>query len=322
MPVSGARRVSPVSFRARRGGASAKMGHMRLAALFCLATAAWGQSLPEILSRVSEEAEVFREVAPQVLAEETLTQRAVKPPGRFRLRVGAAATKPEAPVMHTRQIVSEYSFGAFGKTEGPLHEFREVISVDGRRVGSREAARHSLALGLNSSDDRAKKRMLEQFQKYGLRNAAVDFGPLLLLFTKQQMGNYHFKLLGTERIGADQVRLVEYKQVSGPDRMMIVQGRQAIHQPIEGSIYARMPDGLPLRITITESREEAKHKFRDEATVDYVPNAHGFLAPAAVTHREYGDGALIVDDEFRYTPFKKFGANADIRFDTSPEAVK
>ena len=79
--------------------------------LLGLATAAAAQTLPEILSRVSEEAEVFRHIAPQVLAEETLTQRALKNPGRFHPRVGAVAAKPLTPNRQTREIVSEYSFG-------------------------------------------------------------------------------------------------------------------------------------------------------------------------------------------------------------------
>src|ERR1022692_4503260 len=62
--------------------------------LLCMASTGGAQTLPEILSRVSEEAEVFRHVAPQVLAEETLTQRALKAPPRFHPRVGAAAAKP------------------------------------------------------------------------------------------------------------------------------------------------------------------------------------------------------------------------------------
>ena len=62
---------------------------------------AQSQTLPEILARVSEEAEVFRHVAPEVLAEETLTQRGVKPPGRFRPRVGAAVTKTSAAALQT-----------------------------------------------------------------------------------------------------------------------------------------------------------------------------------------------------------------------------
>jgi len=150
----------------------------------------------------------------------------------------------------------------------------------------------------------------------------VDFGPLLLLFTKRQMGNYHFELAGTDRMGADQVQVVSYRQISGPDRMLVFQGRQAIHQPIEGRIYARTPDGLPLRITITESRDAGKHRFRDEATVDYVQNAHGFVAPAAVMHKGYADDRLMVEDEFHYSVFRKFGADAEIKFSVPAEPEK
>ena len=284
-------------------------------ALMCLAAVAGAQTLPEILSRVSEEAEVFRHAAPQVLAEETLTQRALKAPRRFHPRVGATAATPIAPTRQTREIVSEYSFGTLKDASESLHEFRQIISVDGHAISAAAAARHSLALGLASADDHARKRMLEDFQKYGLTTAVVDFGPLLLLFTKRQMGNYHFELAGDDRIGADQVKIVFYTQVSGPDRMLVFQGRRAIHQPIQGRIYARVPDGLPLRITIVESRESGKNTFRDEAVVDYTPNAHGFLAPAAVTHRGFADGQMLVEDEFRYTTFRKFGADAAIKFD-------
>jgi hypothetical protein len=280
------------------------------------------QTLPEILSRVSEEAEVFRHVAPEVLAEETLTQRGIKPPGRFRPRVGAAVTKTTAAALQTREIVSEYSLGAFKDAPQSLHEFRQVVSVDGHSVSSAASARKTLVLGLSSSDDHAKKRMLEEFQKHGLSTAVVDFGPLLMLFTNKQIGNYHFELAGTDRMGADQVQIVSYRQVSGPDRMLVFQGRQAIHQPIEGRIYARMPDGRPMRITITESREAGKHKFRDEATVDYVQNTNGFVAPVAVTHKGYADDQLMVEDEFRYTVFRKFGADAEIKFTVPAEPVK
>jgi hypothetical protein len=280
--------------------------------LLGLATAAAAQTLPEILSRVSEEAEVFRHIAPQVLAEETLTQRALKNPGRFHPRVGADATKPLT--RQTREIVSEYSFGTL-QGAASLHEFRQVTSVDGQAITAAATARHSLALGLASADDHARKRMLEDFQKYGLINAVVDFGPLLLLFTKRQAANYHFELAGGDRIGADQVKIVSYTQVSGPDRMLVFQGHRAIHQPIQGRIYARVPDGLPLRITIVESRPNGKSTLRDEASVDYTPNAQGFLAPAAITHRGFAGDQLLVEDEFRYTTFRKFGADAAIKFD-------
>ncbi|MGD0365511.1 MAG: hypothetical protein ABSC93_31900 [Bryobacteraceae bacterium] len=279
-----------------------------------LSAALGAQTLPTILARVAEEAEVFRHVAPEVLAEETLTQRALKAPARFHPRLGTAAAKPLAPSRQTREIISEYSFGTLKDTP-ELHEFRQIVSVDGKAITAAATARHSLALGLASADDHARKRMLEDFQKYGLTTAVVDFGPLLLLFSKRQTGNYHFLLTGEDRIGADAVKVVSYEQVTGPGHMLVFQGRRALHQPIQGKIYARVPDGLPLRITIVESRQDGKSAFRDEAVVDYTPNAQGFLAPAAVTHKGFAGEQLQVEDEFRYTAFRKFGADAAIKFD-------
>jgi len=286
--------------------------------ILCIASMAAAQTLPEIQSRLAEEAAVFRRVAPQVLSEETLTQRALKAPPRFHPRLGEAATKTIEPVWQTREIISEYSFGALKDAPESIHEFRQATSVDGRPIASATAARHSLALGLASLDDLVTKRMLEDFQKHGLTTAVVDFGPLILLFTKRSAANYRFELAGDDRIGADPVKIVSYTQTAGPDRMLVFQGRRAIHQPIQGRIYARVPDGLPLRITIVATRQDGKITYRDEATVDYTQNANGFLAPAAITHRGFAGDQLLVEDVFRYTPFRKFRADAAIQFDVHP----
>ncbi|MFN7997226.1 MAG: hypothetical protein U0Q18_26660 [Bryobacteraceae bacterium] len=295
---------------------------MRGLLFFLWLSVAHAQTIPEILSRVSEEAEVFRHNAKQMLSEETLTQRAVKAQPRFHPRIGAAAMKPPVQQWQTREIRSEYSFGALKDAPESLHEFREITAVDGREVSTVQRARHSLSLGISSADDHARKRMLENFQKQGLATAVVDFGPLLLLFTKRQIDNYHFEAAGSERIGADQVQVIVYRQTAGPNRMLIFQGRQALKEPIQGKIYARVPDGLPLRITMTERREQSRHTYKDEATVDYVMNSHGFLAPAAVTHRGFFDDELVVEDNFRYTPFRKFGADAAIQFKLEDEPEK
>jgi len=289
-------------------------GALRGILFLCLSASSAAQSLPEILSRISEEAEVLRHVAPAILSEETLTQRALKTRHRA-VRFGAAAVKPVQPVFATREIASEYSFGYLQDAPEELHEFREVTSVDGKTVSPAADARHSLALGLTSASDHARKRMLEKFQKYGLTTAVVDFGPLLLLFTKTHLDEYRFNLAGTEHIGADQVRIVTYTQISGPNHMLVFQGHRAIHQPVAGRIYARMPDGLPLRVTIVESRQDGKVTYRDEASVDYTLNAQGYLAPAAVTHKGFAGDELLVEDDFRYAAFRKFGADAAIKFD-------
>src|SRR5712692_2371835 len=45
----------------------------------------------KLAERLAEEASAFQRLAPQVLGEETLHQRALKPPPRFRPRLGSAA---------------------------------------------------------------------------------------------------------------------------------------------------------------------------------------------------------------------------------------
>ncbi|MCL5746640.1 MAG: hypothetical protein M1541_22365 [Acidobacteria bacterium] len=292
---------------------------MRSWVFLALASAAFAQQnqlVRDIVSRISEEAEVFRRVAPQTLSEETLQQRALKSPSRFKPRIGTAAPQQEYRV---RQIASEYSFGTLKET-GEMHEFRKVISVDGRTIDSAEKARHSLSLGIQSQDERVKKKMLEEFQKYGLSGAAVDFGQLILLFGKRQIGNYRFTLAGDAGlIGADQVLAVAYSQAGGSQELLIFQGREVIRQPLQGFIFVRKSDYLPVRVTMQTARVVKGQMLRDDATVEYSRAPFGVLLPVSVVHREYAGNTLLVENLFRYAPFRKFSAAAEIRFDAVPE---
>src|SRR5947199_3694787 len=117
-------------------------------------------NIADLLSRVAEEAEILQQNAPKALTRETLEQRAVMPPSRFRPRIGTAATEPGKPRLQVREIVSEYSVGTLkDSASNNLIEFRQVTSVDGRKVQSEEKARHFLSIGIKSPDDRVRKRM-------------------------------------------------------------------------------------------------------------------------------------------------------------------
>src|ERR1035438_2687493 len=85
----------------------------------------------QMTARLSEEADAFRRIAPSLLAQETLEQKAHKAAPRFRPRVGKDALVPPPTVWQDRQIVSEYGFAAFGGETETLHELRRVVSVDG-----------------------------------------------------------------------------------------------------------------------------------------------------------------------------------------------
>ena len=88
-------------------------------------------TLPEILSRVAEEAEVLQQNAPKALTQETLEQRTMVLPPRSLIRVGKAATVAPKPRLLVREIVSEYSVGTLKESDSPdLVEFRRGFVVE------------------------------------------------------------------------------------------------------------------------------------------------------------------------------------------------
>jgi hypothetical protein len=272
-------------------------------------------NLPELLSRIAEEAEIFQQNANKSLTLETLEQRTLMPATRFRPRFGKAATVVPPPRLVVRQIVSEYSVGTLkDSVVQNLTELRQVISVDGKKVQSAESARHALSLGILSPDDRVRKRMLEEFAKHGLVDIATDFGIFLLAFGKRGLQNMKFAIGGEEAIGADSAWVLDWRQISSDGGMLEFLGNQASHRALQGKLLARKSDGLPLRIQSWEQHPQDGHTIREEATVDYVQSTHGFLTPASVVHRHLVDGKVITENLYRYEPFKMFGASAEIKF--------
>lgn len=288
---------------------------------FSLASPSQAQpTLQQLLSRVAEEAEVLRQNAPKALSRETLEQRALMPPSRFHPRVGASAVATPALRIQVRQLVSEYTVGALkDSVSHDLVEFRQVISADGRPVQSDASARHALSLGMQSPDDRLRKRMIEEFAKHGLVDIATDYGLILLAFDTRGQDHMKLALAGDTRIGADAARAIRWEQTSNAGAELEFRGRTAARRPMNGLLWVRLPDGLPLRVEARADSTEGKHTFGDEATVDYVLSTHGFLTPASVLHRHTVDGKLMTENLYRYEAFRLFAADAEIKFTELPE---
>jgi hypothetical protein len=274
---------------------------------------------------------MLQQNAPKSLTQEVLEQRALMPATRFRPRIGKKATTMAVPPprLVVRQIVSEYSVGTLKEsTVQNLTELRQVISVDGRKVQSAASARHALSLGVTSADDRIRKRMLEDFAKHGLVDIATDYGIFLLAFTKRGLENMKVTLGGEEQVGADAAWVLNWQQTSPDAGLLQFVGNQASRVALRGRLLVRKSDGLPLRIqSWTEHSEDATQillqswsghpptqTVRDEATVDYIQSAHGFLTPASVVHRHLVDGHVMTENLYRYEPFKMFSADAEIKF--------
>jgi hypothetical protein len=244
------------------------------------------------------------------------------PPSRFRPRIGKAANDIPKPRLQSREIVSEYSVGTLKEsTSRNLFELRQVVEVDGRKVQSAESARHALSLGIQSADDRVRKRMLEDFAKHGLVDIATDYGLILLAFAKRAQENMEFKIAGDEQVGADAAIAIAWRQKSSDAGVLVFAGNQASRRTLAGRLLARKSDGLPLRIETWTERAASGHVSREEATVDYVQSTHGFLTPASVVHRHLIDGNLITENLYRYEPFKMFGADTEIKFTELPDTL-
>jgi hypothetical protein len=283
-----------------------------------LTLAVSAQTTSQLLSRVAEEAEVLRQNLPNALSEETLEQRAWLPPSRFHPRAGSAPAD-FAPRLMVRTVVSEYTVAPLRGASSPaLVEYRQVVSVDGRAVQSEGEARHALTLGTKSLDDRLRKRMLEDFAQHGLVDVATDYGLILLEFTGSGQRELDILPAGRGLVGADDALIFSWKQKSEQGGELEFIGREAERHALQGRLWVRASDGLPLRVEAWAEHLEGKRRIRDQATVEYAMAPRGFLAPASVLHQHIVDRQLLTENRYTYAPFKIFAADAEVKFTDQP----
>ena len=277
------------------------------------------ETLTRALNRLSEEAEVFARDAPLMISEETLRQHALKSQARFRPRIGAEALKTHPLVYQDRMLISEYGFTTLAGSPGVVRELRRVVSVGDKKVESVEKARQSLTLGLKSDSDRAKRKLLQDFEKNGLIGAAVDFGQILLQFRRRNLVKYRFEMKGETRSGPDEVLILAYHQQAGQGGLTIYHGNSADRAELTGEVWMRKQDLLPVRISLMTERKNGDDVTRHTAEVDYQRTPFGVLAPAAVRHQEIVNDILKTENRYEYSPFRKFAADAEIKFTEIPE---
>jgi len=266
--------------------------------------------IQRMTERLANEAAAFQKIAGQVVGRETLVQKAVKTQaGRkfpIRIRVGDGPPKGAPLEWQTRTLVSEYGFTTF--SDGALHELRQVVSVDGQAVkgnrGSQELARI-----ITASDDKRKQELVKAFEAYGLLGAVNDFGQIILLFTPRGILRYEFVFQGFDKIGEFPVVGYSYRQIEGPDALTVVdaQGDRAKQIRMEGAVWARQEDLLPLRVTAVSTQSQSGRTVRHEATVNYSLSEYGALLPVSMQHREMWDDDVVALNEVRYEGFLRVG---------------
>jgi len=279
------------------------------------------QAINPLLDRLTEEAGVFASNARNVIGRETLQQRAAQARKRFRPRVGQAARQAPPLVYQDREIVSEYGYARFNDG-GNWHEVRQVIAVDGRQVTTAAKARRTLTMGITSDDDRHRKKLLSDFEKHGLIGTATDFALMILLFRRSELANFTFIEERLDNVGAEHARVIAYRQNRGDSAMLVFEGNRALKQRLEGKLWLRASDGLPLRIDTSSRFEDNGVEVRDEGRVEYIRDASGYLLPASAVHRRFVGNELAAENRFAYSDFQRFSADAEIKFTEVPDPPK
>lgn len=278
------------------------------------------------LQRLAEEAEVFAQSLDKIIGEETIRQKSMRRQPRFKIRVGDKAFEPEPPSYQERELRSEFGYASIKPDEdqpGAWHEVRQVLEVDGKAVQNQEKARRKLVEGLRSGDEEVKKKLLEDLEHKGLSGSATDFSLCLLLFRARNLSNFTFTPGEKMHIGADEVQPYRFTQKQGPESFTVVHGKKMIHQVLEGEMWLRTEDGLPVKIKLQSTiPQKDRDPVIDIGEVEYTRSQHGILLPVAVTHRRTAGEFLLSENEFIYSNFKKFSSDSEIKFtpvDETPE---
>ena len=105
--------------------------------------------------------------------------------------------------------------------------------------------------------------MLEDFAKHGLVDIATDYGLILLAFTKRGLENMKIVPAGEEQVGVDAALVLRWKQTSAAGGELEFHGHQATRRALEGTLWVRKSDGLPLRIQAwTSTPTKTSHHAR------------------------------------------------------------
>ena len=248
----------------------------------------------KLAARLPEEAALFAREATKYSSEETLTQHAVVD------RVVVNGIRKE--VVKDKVIVSRYGFVSFREAPETLREMRQIESVDGKRAKA-ERSLKAVATAVTASDERQKRKLMEDFEKAGLLGVATNLGQLLLLFSGTKVQNYDFSFQSEKFAGADRVMVFSYAQTEGGG-MTTYRGKDTMRSKLSGEIWVD-GDYRPLKVTLNSTVEAPDKKMiRQEMEVRYAPTLFPCVLPTYARHRELHDGAVEVVNEYQYAAFR------------------
>ncbi len=270
--------------------------------------------LTRLLAGVGKDAGRFWSGAPGFVGKETWTEYSIAAPAKpskRRLHFGLKPQKPAEASTITRQIISLYALAPMHRRAESLFEFRQVLSIDGKTTGAPAPLRQQFLADLDSGDEKRLRRLRQNFERQAMSGIMIDFGQLVLLFTRPRQKQYSYTLKPAEHIGAVTAVRIEFSQQNGDQGLHINEpGEQEQDTPLQGQIMVQSTDGSVLQIRLAADRKVNDHQVHDEAQVDYTHIAGGALVPVSVVHRRVRDKITLYQDVFTYSDWQPIGPPA------------
>jgi hypothetical protein len=242
----------------------------------------------DALPQLAQAADRFAKTAQQFYCHETLRQRAIR------------SSPVRGPLQYDqRQIVSYYAFTTLAGSPA-IREIRQILTMNNEKNAKDPEGSRFLHDALAAHNDEIKTQLLKQFTEEGLKGVATDLGQLVLLFSRPGIKNYGFEFDREETSGYARTLVVRYAQMNGREGVHISERGKQQKETLRGWLWLRLPDYLPVRITMITTRRNGKHEIRDEAEVDYTDSQNALL-PTEVIHRRYEDDILAAEDDFQYS---------------------
>ncbi len=248
------------------------------------------------IQRIGFYADQFAKTAPLFTAKETLEQVRLD---EKKLMKPHKQGETWPPIIK-RTIVSAYGYAM---TPTGVREVRQVLTVDGKQVKSSGSLLDALAAGVTAESDEKREQLLLDFEKHGLRGMVIDFAQIILIFSKGATERYEFNYQDTEELNGNLFFVYRFYQIDGPQAVTIFEGKEPVKKKLQGEIWLRRTDLLPVRIVLQTEHTDKSDLVRDITTVDYG-TLGDTLVPGVIQHRQFRQGTLHVEDTFRYSDQK------------------
>lgn len=246
--------------------------------------------VPQLIKALGEDVQAFLRFSSRLVTEETVQHATIGSDAKW--------------TRHS--VVSQYSFASPREESRAVREIRQVQSVDGKPVKENRGL-EAVAAAVAAGSDKEKLRLLEQWERYGIKTVATDIGQLLLLFAPESMVNYEFQYQAKRFAGETPVLVFSYSQIDGPGSMTVFKDGVVQKPRLSGEVWVDERTFRLIRVALHTHVPAPKNALaRQDLVVDYAWWPAGCVMPAAALHREYVNGALRVENRYAYAAYRPF----------------